>query len=92
MEENLWLNRDWDPMYLSSIFDTEFNDFTEMWACSNVTDGEIIAETQKVEAYCPITEDISLDDNILCTAIPQQLHWILLHSFIVYHYVQLVTT
>ena len=67
--ENLWVNRDWDPVYLSEIFDTDFNDFSDMWASSSVTDSEIIAEYEKVESYCPITEDISMDDNILCTAV-----------------------
>ena len=62
-------NRDWDPMYLSSIFDSDFNDFGEMWSTSNISDSELVDVADKVERYCPITEDISLDDSELCSAV-----------------------
>ena len=67
-DKTLWSNRDWDPSYLSELFKEDFYDFSNMWS-SNVTDNEIITETEKVERYCPITEDISLDDNVLCRAV-----------------------
>ena len=42
--------------------------FTELWR-SNVRDVDLINETEKVESYCPITEDILLDDDVLCHAV-----------------------
>ena len=67
-EDNLWVNRDWDPCYLSQIFSEDFNDFTEMWS-TDVTDSEIVTEAIHAEHYCPLVEDISLDDAELCTAV-----------------------
>ena len=63
-------NGDWDPSYLGLLFDEDFNDVTELWK-SNVGDQELICESDRVERehYCPITEDISLDDSTLCTAV-----------------------
>ena len=69
VKENLWENRDWDPVYLCQIFDSDFNDFTDMWASSEVTDNEMIEQSQRLDYYSPITEDISLDDTILYTAV-----------------------
>ena len=40
-----------------------------MWSYSNISDSEIVAVADKVESYCPITEDISLDDSELCSAV-----------------------
>ena len=34
---------DWDPFYLSRIFDIDFNDFTELWK-SNMMDAELVFE------------------------------------------------
>ena len=61
-------NRDWDPSYLALLFSEEFNDFGDLWK-SNVTDMELVSEVNKLEAYCPIVEDISLEDEVLCTAV-----------------------
>ena len=69
-DEVLCDNHDWDPGYLALLFSEEFNDFSEMWN-SNVSDGEVVKEVNKVEAYKPIVEDISLDDDILCQAVEQ---------------------
>ena len=46
-DEHLICNRDWDPSYLSQIFDVEFYDFTDMWASSNVSDSDLITEIEK---------------------------------------------
>ena len=67
-DEFLLVNRDWDPNYLKELMDTEFHDFTEMWH-SNVEDFELVNETEKVERYCPVTEDISIDDETLSKAL-----------------------
>ena len=39
-----------------------------MWP-SNVTDGELVKELDQVEYYSPIVEDISIEDDVLCTVI-----------------------
>ena len=41
---------------------------TQMWN-SNVTDMELVHEVDKVEAYSPIVEDISMEDEVLCSAV-----------------------
>ena len=64
-------NRDWDPSYLSMLFSEDFNDFSELWN-SNVSDMELVSQVDnvdKVEPYCPIVEDISLEDEVLCSAV-----------------------
>ena len=71
-DEYLCRNRDWDPSYLQLLFAEDFNDVTELWK-SNVRDDELVTESIRVETecqpYCPITEDISLDDSTLCEAV-----------------------
>ena len=66
--ELFYLNKDWDPSYLQDIFSQDFFDFGDMWS-SNVTDSELVQECERVEKYCPIMEDISLDDSTLCQAV-----------------------
>ena len=63
-------NRDWDPSYLQLLFDEDFNDHSDLWK-SNVSDEQLVTETVRVEheKYQPITEDISLEDDILCSAV-----------------------
>ena len=65
---HLWVNRDWDPLYLSLIFDVDFNDFSELWE-SNITDCDIVTALDSMESYCPIVEDITMDDYELCSAV-----------------------
>ena len=64
----LWSNRDWDPSYLSSIFDKDFYDFNDLWL-SNINDMELLEAGKDVERYYPIVEDISMDDHELCSAV-----------------------
>ena len=61
-------NRDWDPMYLSTIFDMDFYDFNELWG-NSVNDSELVDAVRNVETYRPIVEDISMDDSELCVAV-----------------------
>ena len=61
-------NTDWDPSYLRAIFDEDFVEFDELWN-SDIMDSELVLEANKLEKYCPITEDISLDDDTLCSAV-----------------------
>ena len=64
----LWTNRDWDPLYLSELFSDEFFDFSDHWI-SKMSDFELVSNVEKIEKYSPIVEDISLEDNELCTAV-----------------------
>ena len=61
-------NRDWDPSYLKDIFAEDFNDYSELWE-SDIMDSEIVTEVNRLEHYCPIVEDISLDDVTLSEAV-----------------------
>ena len=37
-DNNLFENLDWDPCYLARIFDTDFNNMSELW---NDSDGSV---------------------------------------------------
>ena len=67
---NLLLYRDWDPAYLASIFDSDFNDNTDLWN-NSMDDLEVVHVAKHGERYCPIVEDISMDDFELCSAVEQ---------------------
>ena len=67
-DSTLCRNRDWDPNYLKEIFNEDFYDFTELWGTS-VMDTELLKDVEQVEKYCPVVEDISLDDDTLCSAV-----------------------
>ena len=67
-DELLFQNRDWDPCYLRDVMSTDFYDFNELWG-SNVHNLELIKETNRVENYCPLVEDITLDDYELSVAV-----------------------
>ena len=63
-------NSDWDPCYLRRIFDTDFFDYSELWNNKmEYSDEELVRHVSNVEKYCPIVEDISLEDEVLCTAV-----------------------
>ena len=61
-------NCDWDPCYLQEIFREEFINFSDHWNC-HISDEDLNIEMDKIERYCPITEDISLEDEVLCNAV-----------------------
>ena len=67
-DKELWPNRDWDLSYMQQHFSDDFCDYSDLWK-SNITDGELIQECQKMEKYSPIMEDISLDDDALYNAV-----------------------
>ena len=69
-DQFLSMHRDWDPLYLQSIFNVDFYDFTELWS-GNIKDVELVKAVDDVEKYCPIVEDISMDDIELCNAVEQ---------------------
>ena len=71
MDVDLSTNLDWDPSYLSSIFDEEFNDMSDLWSCENISDGDLVSA---VDRYCPIVEDITIEDNVLYDAVQQIEH------------------
>ena len=61
-------NRDWDPNYLMDIMSEDFYDFGDLWG-STVNDRELVRDVEKLEKYCPVVEDISMDDETLCSAV-----------------------
>ena len=66
-DSSLLINRDWDPSYLSQLVGDQFND---LWNCGrDMNDKELVQNVERIEKYCPIVEDISLDDQVLCTAV-----------------------
>ena len=68
--DELSLNHNWDPEYLESIFDVDFKDISDLWD-NNMSDSELLEVANVVDRYCPIVEDISLDDNVLYSAVEQ---------------------
>ena len=67
-EEDFISNLDWDPFYLARIFDVDFYDMSELWNDpSAVSDSEIVHAMDT--KYCPIVEDISVDDECLYDAV-----------------------
>ena len=64
----LFRNRDWDPSYLAELVSQDFFDFSELWS-TNYADSQLVSDVQQLEKYQRIVEDISLDDNVLCTAV-----------------------
>ena len=72
-DDYLKVNQDWDPSYLEELLCEDFFDFTNLWE-SNIQDCELLKEMDRVERYSPITEDISLDDEKLCTAVEKIEH------------------
>ena len=63
-------NQDWDPAYLSSIFDSEFDNSNDFLSDS-ISDMDLVEHVEEMERYCPVVEDISLDDVTLCEAVEQ---------------------
>ena len=71
IDDNLFTNLDWDPLYLASIFDEDFNDMSDLWKHENISDTELLNAMDGVGKYCPVVEDISIDDNDLYDAVEQ---------------------
>ena len=69
-DSDLLSNRDWDPVYLCELFSEDFYEFKDLWK-SNVNDMDLVEHSEKVERYVPIVEDISVEDEVLCSAVDQ---------------------
>ena len=67
-DSELWINRDWDPVYLSELFTEEFEECTDLWS-NDLTDVELLKGVEIMEKYSPIVEDISIEDDVLCSAV-----------------------
>ena len=63
-------NHDWDPSYLSTIFDSELEDLNDIFSDS-ISDMDLVEHVEQIECYCPVVEDILLDDVTLCQAVEQ---------------------
>ena len=64
-------NLDWDPVYLSRIFESEFEDYSNLWDDEHSVSGREMMEVAEGGNYCPIVEDISIDDDTLCSSIEE---------------------
>ena len=71
MDDDLLTNLDWDPSYLSAIFDEEFNDMSDLWNCDSVSDVDLVCAMESLDRYCPVVEDISIEDDVLYDAVEQ---------------------
>ena len=67
---NLFRDRDWDPEYLIDIFTQDFEEYPNMWE-SNISDTQLVNHVEKLDKYCLVVEDISIDDETLCSAVEQ---------------------
>ena len=78
-------NRDRDPSYLSSIFDVDFYEINDLWN-SSMSDFELMEGVNFVEKYCPIVEDISMDDEELCQAVETIEEGYVVYEFLTLHH------
>ena len=67
-DKALSINCDWDPVYLKEMMSEDFFEFSDLWN-PITSDEELVKIANSVESYCPIVEDISMDDNVLCQAV-----------------------
>ena len=67
-------NCDCDPQYLRELVTQDFYDFSEHWQ-NSISDMDLVAtEGCSSHRYCPVIEDISLDDDTLYEAVEQIEH------------------
>ena len=67
------INHDWDPQYLREMISQDFYEFSDLWQ-NSICDKELVGAVDRVmasERYCPVFEDISIDDNTLYEAVAQ---------------------
>ena len=73
LDEDFHSNLDWDPCYLSFIFDVEFDDMSDLWDFDQSSKDSELVEVmdgyKKSDKYVPLVEDISLDDEFLRDAV-----------------------
>ena len=67
--DDIFVNLDWDPSYLESIFNQDFYEMAELWNEGYVENSCLLEAIEKNEVYQPVVEDISLDDHILHRAV-----------------------
>ena len=60
-------NRDWDPSYLCQLFTEDFYLLKDLWSKTC----HVMELVEYSEKYCPVVEDISLDDETLCSAVEE---------------------
>ena len=52
------------------LVDCDFNDTSDLWV-NEMDDFQLLEIGNKLDKYVPIVEDISLDDEVLCSAVEQ---------------------
>ena len=71
--DDIWLNLDWDPVYLASIFDVDFDDMSDLWRSESfIEDQELLTAMENFHG-CDVNstfmEENSLNDELLCDAV-----------------------
>ena len=66
----LCINCNWDPSYLASVCNVDFIDFSDLWV-NEISDKELLEADTNYQKYCPVVEDISIEDSELCLAVEQ---------------------
>ena len=74
MDEDLTSCLDWDPVYLSVIFDQDFDDMNDLWSSNCVTNSEMLSVIESMEKYSPVVEDITIEDDVLLDAVERIEH------------------
>ena len=69
--DDIFINLDWDPSYLASIFDADFYDMSDLWDVDYVGDNQLLEYAERRDIYCPMVEEISIEDEVLCKAVEQ---------------------
>ena len=68
------IDRDWDPQYLREMISQNFYEFSDLWQ-NGICDKELVGAVDRAmatERYCPVVEDISIDDDTLYEAVAQK--------------------
>lgn len=73
--DDLISNLDWDPAYLSSIFDVDFNDMNDLWQSDSGVDDTVLASVMdKFDFYGALVQDSKQDDEYLRDAVEKIEH------------------
>ena len=73
--DDLFSNLDWDPAYLSSIFDVDFNDMNDLWQSDSGVDDIVLASIMdKFDFHGALVQDSKQDDEYLHDAVEKIEH------------------
>ena len=70
LNEMLVSEQYWDPLYLHELFREDFYDFNPLWK-SSLCHRDLVHAVETLKRYNPLVDDISLDDDVLCSAVKE---------------------